>query len=93
MFVEGRNKQTNDIMQSISLAQWSDLLVVIFLAWLLAGSDLILEENSAFIPKALCTSGVLTLTGLASMDSLASLPFLEPVSYLKGSSEATFSVR
>jgi hypothetical protein len=72
MFVEGRDKQMHDIMQSISLAQWPDLLHVTFRPWLLAGSGLI-EENPAFTSKALCSSGVLNLTGLASMDSLASL--------------------
>lgn len=85
MFLEGRNKQMNDIMQSITLTQWSKLIVVTFLSWLLAGSWrhglLILEENLlAFMSKALCSSDGLNLTSLASKDSSTSLPFLESVS-------------
>lgn len=74
----------NDIMQSITLTQWSKLIVVTFLSWLLAGSWrhglLILEENLAFMSKALRSSVGLNLTSLASKDSSTSLPFLESVS-------------
>lgn len=84
MFVEGRDKKTNDIMHSITSAQWPKFRVGSFLPWPLAGSGrhglLILEENLAFTSKALCSSDGLNLTDLASQDSSASLPFLESVS-------------
>lgn len=85
MFAEGRDKRMNDIMQTITSAQWPKFRVGPFLPWLLAGSGrhglLILEENLlAFMSKALCSSDGLNLTDLASKDSSASLPFLESVS-------------
>lgn len=84
MFVEGGGKRMNDIMQSITSAQWPKFRVGPFLPWLLAGSGrhglLILEENLlVFMSKALCSSDGLNLTDLASKDSSASLPFLESV--------------
>lgn len=74
----------NDIMQSITSAQWPKFRVGSFLPWLLADSGrhglLILEENLlVFVSKALCSSDGLNLTDLASKDSSASLPFLESV--------------